>query len=124
MDINVNNLVSKIPDFDEFIKVTNEIGELLFKKLKLEKDIRAREAWVVKEVTTNPQYRLENKVPAMSYIESTYKYSGINNELLDMREQLADLTAMLEKRKLLLSVYKDMLEIFRTVSANQRTSQI
>lgn len=122
MDVNITTLVSKIPDFDEFAKLADEIGILLYEKLRLEKDIKAREATIVREVTTNPQYRLENKVPTMSYIESTYRFSGLDGELLPLRDSLAQVISELERKKITLSVYKDMIEVFRTISANQRTA--
>lgn len=124
MNSNVKEIFNIIPDFEEFMKLTDEIGELSFKKMKLEKDIKAKEADVVKVVTSDQKYFSGGKPLSMSFIDSTYKYTGLDNELLQEREALADITAQLEKRKLQLAIYKDMLEVWRTLSANERSSAL
>jgi hypothetical protein len=122
MNANLTDLISIIPDFSEFVKLTEEIGELSFRKMSLEKDIRSVESNIVKEATINEKWFISGKPLSMSFIDSTYKYTGFYNELIPLREKLAEIASTLEKRKLLLSVYRDMLEVFRTISANSRAS--
>lgn len=124
MNTNLREIFSSIPDFDEFMKLVDEIGFLSFNKMSLEKDIKTAEANVVRECITSDKYFQGGKPPSMSYIESTYKYTGLNNEILPLRERYADLSAQLDKRKLQLSVYRDMLEVWRTLSANERSTSL
>lgn len=120
MNTNIDAVLKSIPDFEEFVKLSEEIGDLSFQKLVIEKDIKKAEANIVKEATVNTTYQIGGKTPSMSFIENTYKYTGFDGELLDLRTKLAEITATLEKRRLLLSIYRDMLDVFRTLSANER----
>jgi len=124
MEASVKDIYKVIPDFDAFLKLTDEIGELSYKKLVADKDIKRAEANVVIECTTNTKYALGGKPPSMTFIDSTYKFTGIDGEILPLRETYAEVSATLEKRKLELSVYKDMLEVWRTLSANERNTAI
>lgn len=120
MRANLNELLEIIPDYDKFVSLTNEIGELLYQKLMLEKEIKSREAEIIKECSTNSAYFRDGKPPSMSFISSTYQYSGISGELLPLREKLAEVSSLLEKSKLKLIVLRDMLDVWRTLSANER----
>lgn len=122
MNSNLQDIIAKIPDFEDFVKLAEEIGDLSFSKMQLENQLRAKEAEIVRKAMSDMNFLINGKSPSMNVLESTYKFTGFNGELLEERLKLADITAKLEKRKLLLSVYRDMLEVFRTVSANQRAT--
>lgn len=122
MNTNLQDIAKSLPDFEDFVKLANEIGELSFRRMKLENEIKARESAIVAKAMSEMAYLVNGKTPSMALIESTYKYTGFNGELVDERLKLADITALLEKKKLLLSIYRDMLEVFRTVSANERAT--
>ncbi len=121
MKANLKEVLEAIPDFDDFMKLADEIGELSFKRMQLDNIIKGKEAMIVTQASTDIGYFMNGKAPSMSYIESTYKYTGFDGKLMDDRIALADITAMLEKKKIQLSIYRDMLEVFRTVSANERS---
>jgi hypothetical protein len=122
MKANLKDILESIPDFDDFVNLANEIGELSFKKMQLENKIKAEEAVTFTKAIN--EFLIDGKRPSVSHIEKAYLHTGINGELLEERLKLADITAMLEKRKLLLSIYRDFLEVFRTVSANERSVSI
>ena len=124
MNTNLTEILKSIPDFEDFLSLADEIGELSFKKMKLENIIKGKEAQVVTLVSIDSGYFVNGKPPSMAYIEATYRYTGVDGKLLEERNKLADITAMLEKRKLQLSVYKDMLDVWRTLSANSRSTSI
>lgn len=124
MNSNLKELAESIPDFDEMINLADEIGELSFKKMQLENRIKAEESAIVAKVYSDVKYYVGGKPPSMSFIESTYKYTGLDGQLTQKREELAYVTSILEKSKLRLYIYKDMLEVFRTVSANERSVAI
>jgi len=120
MNTNLTEMVKKLPDQDDFLSLADEIRDLSIEKSRLELELKRAESLVVKEVTTNPTYFVSGKVPAMSYIDITYRFTGLNNELIEVRERVAQLTAQLENRKIRIDAYKMMLDIWRTLSANER----
>lgn len=120
METNANALAKKIPDFDDMLKLADEIAELLFKKLILDKEIKTAEAEVVRKATTEEQYFIGGKPPTYSFIDSTYKYTGLNKELIPLREEQAKVISELERAKTKYDIFGEMLDVFRTVSANER----
>ena len=113
-------ILKKLPDFDDMMKVSGEIGNLLLEKLKLEAMIKSGEADTIFRVTTEEKYFVGGKPPSMSFAESTYKITGLVGELIPMREKLAEITANLEEKKIQYDVYKNMLDMWRTLAANER----
>lgn len=122
MKSNLKDIIESIPDFEDFMKLAEEIGELSFKKMQLENKIKAKEAETFTKAIN--EFMIDGKRPSVSHIEKAYLHTGINGELLPDRELFADISAMLDKRKIQLSIYRDMLEVFRTVSANERSVSI
>jgi hypothetical protein len=118
MKSNLKAIIDELPDFDDLKELANEIGELSFKKMQLENRIKAMEAETFKKamLIQNP----DGKFPSASFVTNAYLHTGLNGELVEERLKLADVSATLDKRKILLSIYRDMLEVFRTVSANER----
>lgn len=120
MKANLKDILEAIPDFEDFIKLTEEIRELSFYKMQLENKLKGREALIFQEAMSKP---LENgKFPSASFVTNAYLHTGFNGELMEDREKLAHTSSDLEQKKLQLSIYKDMLELYRTFSANERSS--
>lgn len=118
MKTSLKEILESIPDFEDFMKLASEIGELSFKKMRLEVEIKSKESKVFRDAMKMP---LENgKLPSASFVVNAYMQDGLNGELIQYRESLADYTAQLEKRKLQYSIYKEMIGLFQTVSANER----
>ena len=113
-----------VPDFDEMTSLAEKIGELIHAKMLLDVEIKFEEAKIVKTCTTDAQYFQgegdKKKPPAMNFIESTYLYTGLNNELIPKRIELANTIAELEKAKLTWEIFKQQFEMYRTESANNR----
>jgi hypothetical protein len=120
MKANLKDILEAIPDFEDFLKLADEIGELSYKKMHKETLIKAMESETFKAAMKEP---LENgKLPSSSFVTNAYLHTGLRGELIPHREQLADISAMLEKRKIQLSIYREMINFFQTVSANERKS--
>lgn len=120
MKANLKDIINVIPDFDDLIKIVDEIGKLSFEKMRLENLIKAAEAETFKIAMSRP---LENgKFPSSSFVSNAYLHTGLDGELINQRQELADISSQLDKRKLILSLYRDMMEMFRTVSANERNA--
>jgi hypothetical protein len=115
------NLDKLLPDFEDMFKLIELIGSLTLKKLACDTEIKLREADVIKKVSLDPTFwQGKDKPPAYNYIESTWKITGIEGELLPLRAELVQTIAELEKTKLKYEVLKLMVEVWRTASANER----
>lgn len=112
----------KLPDWEDMENLATIIKELTIEKMKLEVFIKFTETEVVKKAMSDEQYFQNGKPPSMSFIESTYKFSGFNNELIEARNKLAVLTGKLEQARIKFDMYKMQVEIYRTESANKRTA--
>ena len=119
-----DEVLKAIPDFEEFSKLAEEISALMYKKLTIEANLKSGEANVFMVATTQPEYQQGGKPPAISYIENTYKFSGISGDLAPMRYELAKVTAELDGKRLQYDIYKQMVEIWRTLCSNQRSVSI
>jgi hypothetical protein len=117
-------VLKEIPDFDEFMKLTEEITKLMYNKMSLETRIKEGEARVFKETNTNDFYFQNGKPPAVSFVDNTYKHTGLENELLPLRMNYATIVSTLEGKKALMEVYKTFIEIWRTLCSNQRASSL
>ena len=117
-------VLKSIPDFEEFIKLSEEISELMYSKLVLDSQIKAGEAAVFTTLNTDEKFFQGGKPPSVAYIDNTFKHRGINGELLPLRSELAGVISKLEGKKALMEVYKTMIEVWRTLCSNQRTASM
>lgn len=115
-------ILKAIPDFEEFTRLAEEISALMYSKLSLEAEIKSGEANVFQVASTSEKFLQGGKPPATSYITETYKFTGLANELMPIRERFAKVSSELEGKKLQMDVYKQMIEIWRTLCSNNRTA--
>ena len=115
---------SKLPDFDDMIALAEEIGQsktqLMLDKTELEK----LKAIITGKVTTEPEYYISGKPPSMAYIKSNYHVLGINTKTKDklsvLLTAIANNEGELKRKELLFDVFRAMIDIWRTRSANKR----
>lgn len=119
-----NNRVPVPPDFDEMFKAAMLISELSKKSLLLDLQIKIREADAVSKATSDPKYFQNGKVPSMEYIKSTLKVTGLEGELIPMRQELAELEAQLDGAKAAFQILKDMVSVYICDSANHRATAL
>jgi len=86
----------------------------------IEKTIREAEADTFRTVMTNPKYFVNGKAVPVSYYDNAFKHSGLGGELLGYRQDLAEVVSTLESKRMTYDIYKQMLEVWRTQSANER----
>lgn len=119
MKANLKDILEAIPDFDDFMELAEEIREFSFRKMQLENQIKENEASTFKQAMQIPND--EGKLPSASFVTNAYLHTGLYGEIIPMRDELAAVSSQLDKKKIQLSIYRDMMELFRTVSANERT---
>jgi hypothetical protein len=124
MELTANEVAKRIPDFDDLVELTENIGNLLLKKMLLEKDIRNLETKTVLRIISNPDFNVSGKPPSMSFIDATWKYNGIDNEILPLREKLAETYAELEKAKSRYDLYKELISIWQTLTYAERKNTL
>jgi len=118
------DVLKAIPDFEEFTKLAEEISALMYKKLSLDSLIKEGESIVFKVVSTDEQFFQGGKPMSATAIENTYKHTGVGGELLPHRQELAKVTADLEGKRLQYDIYKQFIEVWRTLCSNQRSVSI
>lgn len=120
MEITSAEILKKLPDFSDLLRITDEISLAIVRKLTLDKNIKAKEAEIIKETMSNPAYYVGGKPPSMTLIESTYVHTGLSGELLPLRDELISATADLERLKSRLDLYKEFLSMWRSLNASER----
>ncbi len=118
--MNSKQVLEKLPDYSDLMELTEEIAKVSAKKLFLDNKIRAMESDVVLRVTKDQSFFQNGKPPSMSFIDVTYRFTGINNEIIPLRDELAEYICKLDSLKIRMDVYKQLFEIWRTLSANER----
>jgi hypothetical protein len=119
--MNISNKID-LPDIEEMFEFIDTIQVLSYEKAGLELKIKVLEAEIVRKASVDPQYFIGGKPPSMSYIDSTYKITGFNDELVELRDRLTKLNSDLDSIKLKFFFYKDLIDLYRTQSANERIS--
>lgn len=109
-----------LPDFDDMQDLAKEIASLTREEMMLEVEIKAAEAEITKTAMADPKYFQNGKAPSQAFINSAYMYTGFNNELVPKRQRLAEIAGLLSLSKMRMGFMKDMIEIWRTESANNR----
>lgn len=115
-------VLKSIPDFDDFMKLTDEITQLMWEKLTLEAQLKEGEANVFKRAFSEERFFQGGKPPSAAFVDNTYKHSGLDGELLPLRNSLASIVSKLDGKRLKMDVYKTMIEVWRTLCSNQRTA--
>jgi hypothetical protein len=110
----------ELPDFEDMQKIIAEIRDLQLRELRFEIVLKRKEAEVYIETSKNPKYFINDKPPSATFVKSTYEFTGLSNELLKIRAELAKVQAELDYKRNLFYLMKDMIDVWRTVSANER----
>jgi hypothetical protein len=116
--------VENLPDFDELIALSGEIGGLKTTLMVDKASLARLEAEITEKVTKDAQYHVGGKAPSMAYIRSHYHTLGCDKgtfkELSDLKTTIAENEGKLREKDLLFQIYRDMIDVWRTESANKR----
>lgn len=113
-----------LPDFEDLFGIIEKVRTISLEKMFLEAKIKHEEAKVMVEARSNSKYFENGKPPAISFIESTYLFTGFDNSLLPLREKLAELSSELEYHRMRFQLEKDKIDVWRTQSANERNATL
>lgn len=112
----------ELPDFEDIANVIKKIREISIEKGLLDLELKAREAEINIEATRNTEYFVNKKPPSQEYIKNSWRITGFDGELITPRKRLASLSAELEYNRLKLALLNNLVDIWRTQSANERIS--
>lgn len=113
----MNNL---LPDFNELLELTEEIKAEHMKIILKDMEIKADVANTYHIVTTDNNYFLNGKPMPANRFEKTYEQVGIDGKLIEKRRELAELKVTVKYLENKLSIFKEMINVWRTLSANER----
>jgi hypothetical protein len=114
----------ELPDFDDMFALAEEISKLSYEKLVLDAELEIRGAQIAVEATNNEKYFKGGKPPSMEFVKNSYMITGFDGELISVRKRLAEVVSQLELLKNKLQIYRDMISIYQTQSANERASLV
>jgi hypothetical protein len=114
----------KPPDYDELMGMIEEIHRLMVEKQVLKVEIETAEAETVKKVSSERGLSPDGKLPSVTFINSTYKITGISNEITPKRKKYAVVSADLDRAEKMFDVMKMQFDHWRTEQANLRRSNI
>jgi len=113
-----------LPDFDEMINIARQIREKMLIRDHLDAVIKARESEIYKITSTDSRYFSNNKPPSATYIKSAYEFTGLDGELIELREKLSEAIADIEMLRITFDIMKMMVDVYRTESANKRIATL
>lgn len=84
------------------------------------------QAYITEMASTDATYFVSDKPPSMAYIKANYHVLGLTKdqgeELEMLHSRLAENEGRLRELELLFDVYRSMIDVWRTESANLRGS--
>lgn len=111
----------ELPDFEKIFALIDTIKDVSIQRSKLALEIDFLQDGIVRSIYKESADR-GTKPPSMEFIKNTFLISGLDGELKPNKIQLAFLDATLSNAKLELEMYKLVIEVWRTNSANERKS--
>jgi hypothetical protein len=114
-----------LPDFDDMIKLANEIGGIKTELMLQEAYYDQLKAEITDYVmVTESCWGGDKKCPSNAHIKDTFHVRGYDeetkNKLLAFVSKIANLTGELKAKENIFRVYENMIGVWRTESANQR----
>jgi len=113
-----------LPDFSEVLSLVEKIKLKRVEKMLKELEIKDAIANVYRVTSTEEKYFIGGKAPSAVYVKNTWEHTGFDNEISGMRKQLVELTAesaLLENK---FCIARDMVDVWRTLSANERLTTV
>lgn len=120
METNSKKVMEAMPSFEDFLNLAEEIKKDSLVKMQLENKIKELESDNFRKVMTDSTFFVGGKPVAVSYYENAYKFSGIDGNLLPLRDALAGIQASLDSRKSQFEIYKSMHDLFKVLVYQER----
>jgi hypothetical protein len=109
-----------LPEQEKISDIVNRINQLSLEVANLEYEIELKEAEIVREATTNEKYYAGSKPQSQEFIKNSWRITGFEGELVELRKEFSKKTAELNNEKRNLRLVEMLVDIWRTSSANER----
>jgi hypothetical protein len=119
----------KLPDFDEMLSISDRVGDLTTNIGLLKVQLDDLLAVITKTVMADSSHWHEGatKPPAMNYIQVTFHRMGLDEEtekkLNWLRREMAERSGEAGKLRMVFSVYRDMIDVWKADQYAKRDSQ-
>lgn len=113
---------AELPDFSDMFALATRIKNLTAEKMKLDLEIDARKSEIALVAMSDSKYFQKDKPPAMNFLETTYLTTGFDGELVELKKKLIEIISELDEAKLIMQIYRDMISLYQTESANMRSA--
>jgi hypothetical protein len=120
METNSKNLMKVLPDFSDMQYIIDEMKSLNVRKMSLDKKIKEEESKAFSRVMGEEKFQVNGKPPAVNFYDNAYKYRGIEDSILPLRQEYLEVVAELDALKLKYDLYKEMLDMFKTLVYQER----
>lgn len=115
METNSKKVLEALPTFDDLLALSNEIKTLSIRKMKIDSALKADESANFSEVMTNTKYFVGGKPVPVSFFDNAYKYKGIDNNLMVLREDLIEVSGELDSKRAQYELYMKMHDFWKTM---------
>jgi hypothetical protein len=88
--------------------------------MQVEAKIKEVESENFRMVMSEEKFFNNGKPVAVSYYNEAYKFTGLEDNLLALRDSLSKLSVEIEQKKATYGVYKEMLDMFKTLVYQER----
>lgn len=122
METNSKKILAALPDWEDFMALAEEIKVLYIKRMKLENLIKSVESENFKAVMSLSLYFVNGKPVPVSFYENAYKHNGLDNNLVQAREELAETVALLDQKRNQFEIYNRMLEMHKTIVYQEKAT--
>ena len=120
METNSKKVLAALPDFEDYMKLAEEIKQASIEKMRLENAIRSAEAYAFRRVMEDPDFWKGSKPVSVSYFENCYKHRGINGEIEELRGRYAEVSAFLDNMKSRFEIYRMMQDMYRALAYQEK----
>lgn len=118
--ISAADLLAKLPDVEDLLDLSAEIAKKQLAVSMLESEIKVQEANIVAECLTDSRRFSGGKPLSLAAIERLYLHTGFDGSILKLRNALSKAKVEAEELRRKMEVYKEMIELYRTIAANER----
>lgn len=111
-----------LPDFDDMMKLVDEITNVSARVKETELDIDQLVSNIHREAQVNDKYFVNGKPPSSTHVKACWETTGFDGELIPKRRELIYLETRLEKAKMQYEILRMQVDLYRTDSANKRAA--
>jgi hypothetical protein len=113
-----------VPDLDAYTDAWVELAKATTEEAILKLQLEEAQAKIFVECMTKPEYKLNGRPPAISFIENSWAKVGHTKEMeatiSDLRRQLISVNERIDSAKATLKIEEMKLNLYQTMSANSR----